>query len=194
MPWFQTQKRAEIDGTAREAGYVFFRPEGWAPPADTVRDADDATRWVDIPAAVPIDDAVVEQMNVGAIRDGRAGHGYPRGDDDIVRPVSDDFWLAQREKIDAAGAEGAGVATAPRDVEAMEAHAENVARRRGLLEPVADEHVPAEPLPPATDTQFHAVPENPALPIAETNEVRQDMPPPVPDPAAPRVPRPYPNP
>lgn len=53
MALWVLQGKAEIDGTAREPGYTFERPDDWkVPPMNTVRDPADATKFIDVPIAV----------------------------------------------------------------------------------------------------------------------------------------------
>lgn len=53
MALWVLQGKAEIDGTAREPGYTFERPDDWnVPPMSTVRDPADATKFIDVPIAV----------------------------------------------------------------------------------------------------------------------------------------------
>lgn len=193
MAWWQLTKRSEIDGTARDAGYLFFRPDGWeAPPVDTVRNPDDATQWIDVPAAVLVPDDVVERMSLNTTREGTAAHGYPRGDDDVVRPMLADDWLAEREKIDAQAAESAAAPVAPLDEHgaAMVAKGEREAEQYAGGARPADDHAtagqsassdtpafnrtPPEPLPPATNVEQQEPVENVPLPVVESRNVRQD--------------------
>jgi len=193
MAWWQLMRRCEFDGTARDPGYMFWRPDGWAvPPVETIRDPDDATRWKDVPVAVQVDDAVVERLSLKTHREGFAGHGYPKGDDDIVRPMLAEDWLAERAKINTAAIQSAGVSIGPDDLHQAELRGDREGRARGFIDRPADDHAtagasassdvgyadraPPEQLPPpAIEVEQHTVPSNPALPVSETTMVHDPV-------------------
>lgn len=53
MALWVLQGKAEIDGTAREPGYTFERPDDWdAPPMETVRDPEKPGEFISRPIAV----------------------------------------------------------------------------------------------------------------------------------------------
>ncbi len=61
MALWVLQKRAEMAGAVREAGYVFDAPDDWkCPPMDTIRDPKDATQFIDVPIAVRVDASAAE--------------------------------------------------------------------------------------------------------------------------------------
>lgn len=104
MAWWQLVKRAEIDGTARDAGYCFERPDDWkVPPMDTVRSLDDINQYVEVPIAVQVKDEAILARLAQHSEKQTIGHG----DDDVVRPLDPETKAAEREKIDAGGAQSA---------------------------------------------------------------------------------------
>jgi hypothetical protein len=155
MAWWQLQKRAEIDGTARDAGYCFQRPDDWkVPPMDTMRNPDNANEFVDVPIAVPVkDEAILARL---AQQSDRLTIGH--GDDDVARPLDPDTKTAERGKIDAAGAEGAGVAATPAQAEALD---KSIAHRDEVQ---AQEAKPAAPFDPAAQAVMQAPPAAPIPP------------------------------